>query len=164
MIKHASRAVITAAVVAAVGLYSVAAHADSVADFYKGKDITIAVGYSPGGSYDTYARMLSDVLSKHIPGNPNIIVQNMPGSGGKKLANYLYNVAPTDGTYFGFLADAFVVSQMLQPKKVKYDPSKFVPIGSITPVNPVTMVGKNSPANSVEEARKNQFATACTGK
>ncbi len=164
MIKHTSKAFFTAVMVAAASLYSVAAHADAVADFYKGKDITIAVGYSPGGSYDTYARMLSDVLSKHIPGNPNIIVQNMPGSGGKKLANYLYNVAPTDGTYFGFLADAFVVSQMLQPKKVKYDPSKFVPIGSITPVNPVTMVGRNSPAKTVEEARKNQFATACTGK
>ena len=107
--------------------------------------------------------MLSDVLSKHIPGNPNIIVQNMPGSGGKKLANYLYNVAPNDGTYFGFLADAYVVSQLLTPNKVKYDPSKFVPIGSITPVNPVTMVGRNSPVKSVEDARNIQYATACTG-
>src|SRR4029079_1444823 len=69
----------------------------SVADFYLGRNVNLIVGYSPGGGYDTYTRILARHLGKHIPGNPAIVVQNMPGAGSLKLANYLYNVAPKDG-------------------------------------------------------------------
>src|SRR4051812_32007745 len=77
-----------------------AAHAqsNSVADFYKGKTISMIVGYSAGGGYDIYARMIAPYLTKHLPGNPTVVVQNMDGAGSLKATNYLYNVAPKDGT------------------------------------------------------------------
>src|SRR5262249_28559642 len=78
--------------------------ADDVADFYKGKRITLIVSYGTGGGYDVYARVLARHMSRHIPGNPNIIIQNMPGAGSLRGANYLYNVASRDGTVFGTFA------------------------------------------------------------
>ena len=74
------------------------AQADAVADFYRGRSITVIVGYSAGGGYDLYARALARHMGKHIPGNPTFVAQNMPGAGSLNAANYLYNVAPKDGT------------------------------------------------------------------
>src|SRR4051812_3811511 len=87
-----------------VALAAPQARADAVADFYKGKRITLIVSYGPGGGYDVYARILSRYISKYIPGNPSIILQNMPGAGSLKGANYIYNNAPRDGTAFGTFA------------------------------------------------------------
>src|SRR5262245_8477377 len=77
------------------------AHAQSVADFYRGRTVPLTVGYSTGGGYDTYARILARHMGKHIPGNPTIVVQNAPGAGSMRAANTIYNVAPKDGTAFG---------------------------------------------------------------
>jgi tripartite-type tricarboxylate transporter receptor subunit TctC len=79
----------------------VAAPADEVAEFYKGKTVTIVVGHEPGTGFDVYARALQRHLRRHIPGNPNVIVQNMNGAGGIVSANWLYNAAPKDGTAVG---------------------------------------------------------------
>src|SRR5689334_25443984 len=76
-------------------------HAESVAEFYRGKTITLTVGYSAGGGYDTYARILARHMGAHIPGHPAIVVQNAPGAGSMRAANTLYNVAAKDGTAFG---------------------------------------------------------------
>ena len=70
----------------------------AVEEFYKGKRITITVGYGPGGGYDVFARLVARHIGKHIPGNPQIVVQNMPGAGSLTSVNYLYSVAPKDGT------------------------------------------------------------------
>src|SRR5687768_11440365 len=78
-----------------------ASRADSVADFYRGRTITIIVGYSAGGGYDLYARAIARHMGEHIPGEPKIIVSNMPGAGSVAAANYIYGVAPKDGTVFG---------------------------------------------------------------
>ena len=80
------------------------ARADAVEDFYKGKTITMIVSYGPGGGYDIYGRILAQHMSKHIPGKPTIIINNMPGAGSLKGANYIYNVAPKDGAAFGIFA------------------------------------------------------------
>ena len=72
--------------------------ADAVADFYKGKTITLYIGYSAGGGYDTYARTIGRVIGRHIPGNPKVIAKNRPGAGSLRLANELYNTLPKDGT------------------------------------------------------------------
>src|ERR1700741_1700514 len=77
------------------------AQADSVADFYRGKQVTMVIGYGPGGSYDIYGRIMAKYIGKHIPGSPTVIVQNMPGAGSMRATNYLYEVAPKDGTYMG---------------------------------------------------------------
>src|SRR5215211_6162453 len=74
------------------------ARADAVSNFYTGKTVNLVIGYAPGGGYDLYARTLARHMARHIPGNPNIIVQNMPGAGSLKAANFLYTIAPKDGT------------------------------------------------------------------
>ena len=73
------------------------AHADEIADFYKGRTVNIVVGSAPGGGYDTYARIVGRHIGRHIPGNPNVIVQNMPGAGQSLAANYVYSAAAKDG-------------------------------------------------------------------
>ena len=86
----------------------VAAHAQSsVEDFYKGRQINLVVGYGPGGGYDITARLVASYLGKYIPGNPNVVVQNMAGAGSMRAANYLYVNAPKDGTTFGVSAATF---------------------------------------------------------
>ena len=85
-------------------LMSAAARADEVSDFYRGKTITLVVGYSTGGGYDIYARAIARHMGEHIPGAPKMVVQNMPGAGSIASANYLYNVAAKDGTVFATLA------------------------------------------------------------
>jgi tripartite-type tricarboxylate transporter receptor subunit TctC len=106
------------------------AHAD---DFYKGKTLTIVVGFSPGGGYDVNARTLSRYLSAHIPGNPNIIIQNMPSAGSLTSVRYLDVTAPKDGTVMTIFNPGLVTQSIVQPDKVKLDFRKFGWIGVVTP-------------------------------
>ncbi len=89
---------LSALAVVAGMMSTVPARADAVAEFYKGKTISLLIGFGAGGGYDTYSRVLARHFGKHIPGNPTIVPKNMPGSGGLKVANYLFNAAPRDGT------------------------------------------------------------------
>jgi tripartite-type tricarboxylate transporter receptor subunit TctC len=107
-----------------------AAQADT-ADFFKGKQIKFVVGYSPGGGYDTYTRLLANHLGKHIPGNPDVIVTNMPGGGSLKAANYTYNVAPKDGTHIGVFSIPAAVEPLLGRENAKYDALKFNYLGNM---------------------------------
>src|SRR5690348_10299641 len=115
-------AVLVAAVLAnAIGAAPLA-RADDVADFYRGKRINLIVSYGTGGGYDVYARVLAKYMSKHIPGNPNIIIQNMPGAGSLRGANYIYNVAARDGTVFGtFARNIALIGQLKTNQNVQYD-------------------------------------------
>ncbi len=88
----------------ALGMPSQTAKAASVADFYKGKTLTLYVGFSPGGGYDTYSRLLAPHLARNIPGKPKVIVKNKTGAATIVLANWLYNAAPRDGTVLGMIA------------------------------------------------------------
>src|SRR5581483_620804 len=107
------------------------AAADPVADFYKGKRITLIVSYGTGGGYDVYGRVLARYMSKYIPGNPSIIVQNMPGAGSLRGANFLYNVAPKDGTAFGIFARNMPLLGVIKTvQSVQFDPAKFTWLGS----------------------------------
>src|SRR5450755_4344525 len=104
-----------------------AAHAaDPVADFYSGKTVQLVIGYAPGGGYDIYARSLARHMARHIPGNPTIVVQNMPGAGSIKAANYLYNIAPKDGSAFGgFSRGAFLDPLLGRSEGVQYVAAKY---------------------------------------
>ncbi len=104
--------------------------ADGVADFYKGKTIMLAVGYTAGGGYDALARITARHMSRYIPGNPNIVVVNEPGAGTLMLANRLYNVAPRDGTQFGIIARGMAIEPLIGTSNVLFDPSKFTWLGS----------------------------------
>ena len=120
--------------------------------------INLIVSYGPGGGYDVYARVLASHMSRHIPGNPNIVVQNMPGAGSLRGANYIYNVAPKDGTVFGTFARNMALIGLLKTNQnVQFDPAKFTWLGSSsTLANDAYMliVRRDAKVKSVEDARR----------
>ena len=97
----------------------------SVADFYRGKTVRIVVGFSAGGGYDQYSRLIARHLSRHIPGNPNVLVDNMAGVGSMIAANHIYNAAPKDGTIIGNISGPIVLEQLFGNPAVQYDMGKF---------------------------------------
>ena len=108
-----------------------AASAAAAVELYAGKQIKLVVGSGPGGGYDIYARLLARHLPRYLPGNPTIVVQNMPGAGSLRAANYLYNVAPKDGTVIGtFAHDLPLVGLLGNNGSVQFDPRKFTWLGS----------------------------------
>jgi tripartite-type tricarboxylate transporter receptor subunit TctC len=134
------------------------ARADDVADFYKGKRINLIVSYGTGGGYDVYARVLARHMSRHIPGNPSIIIQNMPGAGSLRGANYIYNVAPKDGTVFGtFARNMALIGQLKTNQNVQFDPTKFTWLGSSTTLANdayTLLVRRDAKVKSVDDARR----------
>jgi len=134
------------------------ARADSVADFYKGRRINLIVSYGTGGGYDVYARVLARHMSRHIPGNPPIIIQNMPGAGSLRGTNYLYNVAPKDGTAFGtFARNMVLLGQLKTGQNVQFDPAKFTWLGSSSSFANdayILLVRRDAKVKSVEDARR----------
>ena len=116
------------AMVAAVGT---SACADAVSDFYKGGQITIQVGYGAGGGYDVTTRLFARHFGKHIPGNPTVVVENMPGAGSMRVANAIFNVAPKDGTVLGVFASSTALEPLFGNKKAEYDPRQYQWIGSL---------------------------------
>jgi tripartite-type tricarboxylate transporter receptor subunit TctC len=107
------------------------ANAQSAAEFYKGKSVTLVIGFSAGGGYDLYARHLGRHIGKHIPGNPTIVPQNMPGAGSLKAANFLYSAAPKDGSAFGTFARTTGINPLLE-SGATFDGTKFTWLGSVT--------------------------------
>jgi tripartite-type tricarboxylate transporter receptor subunit TctC len=105
------------------------AHADAVSDFYKDRTVTLIAGYSAGGGFDLYARILANHLGKHIPGQPKVIVQNMPGAGSTRAAGHLYNVAPKDGSVIA-LARAPVIEPLVGTGGGAFEATKFTWLGS----------------------------------
>src|SRR5262245_15506268 len=99
-------------------------------DFYKGKTISLVIGYSVGGGYDAYGRLVARHLGKHIPGNPNVVAQNMTGAGSLKAANYVYSVAPKDGSVIGTFSRSQGIAPLLG--KAEFDSTRFTWIGSVT--------------------------------
>jgi len=118
------------ALLAAVALSAPAA-ANEVADFYKGKNVTIVVGHEVGTGFDIYARVLAPHLSRHLPGNPNVIVQNMVGASGVVAANWLANVAPKDGTVMATFVHTVAFEPVFGNAKAQYDPAKLAWIGNM---------------------------------
>jgi tripartite-type tricarboxylate transporter receptor subunit TctC len=116
----------------AIVLSAGSAAADDVENFYKGRTVTINIGYSAGGGYDIYARVLARHLGDHIPGNPTVIPQNMPGAGSLKAINFLYNIAPKDGTVLATFARGLAMQPLFDKQGIEFDAQKLNWIGSIT--------------------------------
>jgi tripartite-type tricarboxylate transporter receptor subunit TctC len=110
---------------------STGVQAEPAADFYKGKTLKMVVGYSPGGGYDIYGRLAAEFLGRHIPGNPSIIVVNMPGSGSLKAIDYLYQIAPQDGTYLGSVMQQMALTTVIDDKN-KMNIERFSYVGRLT--------------------------------
>jgi tripartite-type tricarboxylate transporter receptor subunit TctC len=105
--------------------------AQNVADFYKGKTLTITVGYPPASGYTFYGQILARYLGDHVPGKPNVIVQNMPGAGSIKAANWLYNVAPKDGTSVGIFSIGALIDELFGETQTSFDSTKFAWVGNM---------------------------------
>jgi tripartite-type tricarboxylate transporter receptor subunit TctC len=136
--------------------------AQSVADFYKGKTLHVLIGYGEGGGYDIYGRLFAEFLPRHLPGNPTIIPQNMPGAGSFKAVNYLYEVAPKDGTYFGSVAQTLAVDAVTDEKN-RVDPTRLPYLGRLTTNIDVGVVLKRTGIKSFEDARKREIITGTSG-
>ncbi|MDH5748380.1 MAG: tripartite tricarboxylate transporter substrate-binding protein [Rhodospirillales bacterium] len=152
-----------AAVAATVFVFS-PAHAGSVESLYKGKNLTILIGHPPGGSYDLYAQLAAIHMGKYIAGNPNVIVQHMPGGGGRKAASHYMNKVAADGMTIALLPDTLAHIQLLTPKRGKWDASKIRYIGRFAPANAAFAVRKDAPATTIEGMRKTELIVGCTGK
>jgi tripartite-type tricarboxylate transporter receptor subunit TctC len=148
----------------AAGQGSATAGEQSVADFYRGKTVSYNLAVPDGASWGLYARTFIEHLRKHVPGNPTIILQVMPGGGGVVAANYMYNVAPKDGTVIGTPLSTAIVFAATDPKEVKFDPRKFGWIGSLAVVQDVISVWHTSPAKTLDEAKKIPLIMGATGK
>jgi tripartite-type tricarboxylate transporter receptor subunit TctC len=120
----------TAALAVAALMPAGVAFAQSPADFYKGKNVELYIGYSVGGGYDLYARTIARHLGKHIPGNPTIVPKNMEGAGSLRLANWLYRVAPKDGSVIATIGRGTGFDPILGQKGAQFDGTKFTWLGS----------------------------------
>jgi tripartite-type tricarboxylate transporter receptor subunit TctC len=142
----------------AVWLTATPSAAQTVEEFYKGKTLTLVVGNGPGGGFDVFGRLLARHIGRYVPGNPSIIVQNMPGAGSLVAANYLYNLAPNDGTTFGLIARNMPLLGLLgNNSNVRFDPRKFTWLGSSSNFSNdayVLIVRKDAAVKSIEDARR----------
>lgn len=140
-----------------------AAYAASPAEFYKGKRIKFLIGFGTGGGYNLYSRLVARHMGRHIPGHPHFIAQNMPGAGSMRLANYLYNMAPKDGTQIGMISQASPVSQLLKYKGIKFDIAKFNWIGNASISNGVTSAWYKTPFKTIDDVKKREMIVPATG-
>jgi tripartite-type tricarboxylate transporter receptor subunit TctC len=160
---------ITAAFVAAIlgaGCWSAPASAQSAADFYRGqKLLTIYVSSSAGGGYDAYARMITRYMSRYLPGNPTFAVNNMPGAGGVTAANYIYNIAPHDGTVIAAIDRSIPTSALFfgTASAAKFDATKFSWIGSAQRDVGLGFVSAKSPAQTMEQAKQVETTIGAPG-
>lgn len=137
--------------------------AQSPADFYRGKTVTVVVGYAPGGGYDIYSRLLARHLGNHIPGSPGVIVQNMPGAAGVVASNNIYVASPKDGTVIAAVDQNIPMFQLLGGKGVKYDATRFAWLGSMAASNGIAMVWAATGITSLDEAKKREVSMGTTG-
>jgi tripartite-type tricarboxylate transporter receptor subunit TctC len=133
----------------AATLATQSARSAGVEDFYKGKTISLLIGYSVGGGYDAYARLLARHFGKHLPGNPNVVPQNMSGAGSLKAANYLYSVAPKDGSVIGTFSRSQGIAPLLD--KAEFDSTKFTWLGSVTDEVSLCVTRHDAPVKTFSE-------------
>lgn len=155
-------ATLGAALLGATSLVNAAHAQDAVADFYKGKQVTISVGSSPGGGYDTYARLISRFLGRHIPGSPSVLVNNMPGAGGNVLANQLYTIGPKDGTAIGAVQSGVILEPLFGNAAVKHRPDKFTYLGSANNDVYICIVRADAPTTNFADTFDKQLILAAS--
>src|SRR5262245_46546217 len=144
MISSRARSVWLCCVVVLLALIGArSSQAETAADFYRGKTVTVYVGFAPGGGYDAYAQLLAPQIRRHIPGEPTVIVKHMPGAGSLALMNYLWTVAPRDGTAFGIPASSAAFAPLIGTPQEKaasqFEAAKFGWLGSLEKFTPIAL-------------------------
>ncbi len=147
---------------AAAATLATPAQAETVADFYRGKTLRMLIGYGPGGGYDIYGRLVAEFLPRHLPGNPTIITQNMPGAGSFVAAQYVYNVAPKDGTVLASLAQTLALDSMTNAN-AKLDVSKMPYIGRVVTNIDVGAALAKTGIKSFDDVRAKQYSVGASG-
>ena len=145
------------------GSVQVHVEAQSTDDFYKGKTIRLLVGYGPGTGYDLYARLLANHMSQHIPGNPVIVAENMPGAAGLSMMNYLYNVAARDGTVLGMPSRSLFSEPLFGNTLAKYDAKQFAWLGSMGRDTALCFTWHTSGINTLDDAKTRKVLVGSTG-
>jgi len=145
-----------------VSVGSPAAAQDPVASL-GGKTVTIYIGFGPGGGYDLYGRVLARHVGKHLPGHPTVVVSNMPGAASVRAANYVYGVAPKDGTALGIVAQSIGEEQLVGTAGVSYDIAKFNWIGRFAANVEVAYVWHAAPVRTIEDLKTTEATFAGTG-
>lgn len=127
------------------------APAQGVEDFYRGRTLTLLISYSVGGGYDLYARVLARYLGRHVPGNPTVVPENMPGAGGLRASNYLYSAAPRDGSVIGTFSRSIPTMPLVTPTAVSFDGRKFGWIGSMSSDTSMCLTGAKSKVKTFQD-------------
>ena len=153
-----------AAAAAAVVAGAHPARADAVADFYKGKTVSVYIGYAAGGGYDAYGRMLARFMGDFLPGKPTMVPRNMPGAGSIALANALYNTLPKDGTAIGIIGRGVPMEPLFGRKGPKFEAAKFNYIGSMNNEVSACVAFHTSKIKTIEDARQNEMILAGTAQ
>lgn len=154
---------IPAALIALTGL-NTAPVAAADAKYFKGKTVSISIGYGFGGSYGMYARTFAANLGKHIPGNPTVVVKSMPGAGGMKMTNYAYTVMPRNGHDLFVPPDVLVINQLMRPKKMRFDAREFTWLGSSNQTNSIMVVRSDTGVHSVADMKNIKIMGGTSGK
>src|SRR5499433_68726 len=152
------------AVAAACLAASPALAQDAVEAFYRGKTVTITVGSAVGGGYDTYARLVARHLGRHIPGNPTVVVQNIPGAGSNKAASYVALQAPKDGTAIGAIQSGAILQPLISDQPIPHDPSTFVMLGSANRSVYLCVLRADAPVKRFEELFDNEAIIGTSGE
>jgi tripartite-type tricarboxylate transporter receptor subunit TctC len=137
--------------------------AQSPAEFYKGKTVELYIAYSAGGGYDLYARMVARHIGKHIPGNPQVVAKNMEGAGGLRLANWLYQAAPQDGTVIGATSRNIAFEPLIGNKAAQYDSSQFTWLGSANDEVSTCVSWHTSGVATINDAMKRELIIGAIG-
>lgn len=141
----------------------VVAQSEGLESFYSGETVTVLIGHPPGGTFNLYAQLAASHLGNHIPGNPEVIVQHMPGGGGSLAAAFFSNKAPTDGTMIAVLPETLAIKQVMAPDDSLWDMNRMRYIGRFTDVTSVMGVRKGAPATTIEGLRDVGGNFACSG-
>ena len=150
--------------IAAMVLAAPIASAQSPADFYKGRNVDLYIGYSVGGAYDLYARVIARHLGKHIPGNPTIVPKNMEGAGSLRLANWIYNVGPKDGTALATIGRGTAFDPLLGSKGAQFRADRFTWIGSANNEVSICAAWKGSGVTRFEDVLTKELIVGGTGQ
>ena len=140
-----------------------AAHAQNAADFYKGKTVSIVVGFGAGGGYDLYARLLGRFMGEYIPGKPNVIVQNMEGAGSVRAANFVYALGPKDGTVIAAVNQNMPMYQLLGGKAAQFVAARMVWLGTMGGSNGLLYTWHTSEVKTIEDAKRLEVKLGGTG-
>src|SRR5262245_50872417 len=161
--SHARAILLAIALAASATLCGNSARGNDVADFYKGKTVSVVIGYPAGGGFDATARLLIRHMPRHLPGNPTMIAKNVPGAGSLRAANYLFGIAPKDGTEFGIIGPAVPFGPLFSRDGVSFEATKFNWLGSLDRWTSIALVWHTAKAQTLDAALRTEVVAGATG-